>query len=206
MRRNSIQVTIYWISAPSRSNLTPIQVSSCASHLHTCPISPSSRFLNSCVTSIQVAYYLHPGCSIQVPIFASHLHPGGVPYPPSSENGISTPCRSHLTPIHNVSRRVFHLHPGPISIASRSQDLGLNSIQVAGHLHPGRRNCIPASCNTHLTSFLTFTPSPRYHITAITVPRFGSHLQPGPMNWISNFTPSMILDWDRFRFRYFYSI
>ena len=160
MRLNSIQVTIYWISAPSRSHLTPIQVSSCASHLHPCPISPSSRFLNSCVTSIQVVYYLHPGCSIQVPIFASHLHPGGVPYPPSSREWhfhtlqvpfhphpyrlqacVSPPSRSHINCIQ-VPRFGSHFHPGRGSPPSRSAELLPSSVLDPSHLHPVLEICI----------------------------------------------------------------
>ena len=132
MRLNSIQVTIYWISSPSRSHLTPIQVSSCASHLHPCPISPSSRFLNSYVTSIQVAYYLHPGCSIQVHIFASHLHPGGVPYPP---------------------RMAFPHLAGPISPPPiMSPGVCLTSIQVPYQLHPGPKIWVSFPSRSRVTS------------------------------------------------------
>ena len=132
-------------------------------------MSPPSR---SHITFIQVALSRSPYLRHTSTLVASHIHP-------APENGISTPCRSHLTPIHNVSRHVSHLHPVPISIASRSQDLGLNSIQVAGHLHPGRQNCIPASCKTHLTSIHFSKYVYKRHqgrcLTSIQVPRLASH-------------------------------
>ena len=128
----------------------PIHVSRCASQLNPGPISTPSRSRDLCLISTQVprftfllclswilpqsgSWYLH-FAYIQV---TSHLHPA----PP---NCILVPSKHHLKPIQ-VSRCVSHLHPGPSSTGSRSQDLVLTtsmycltSIQV--HRFPSTSN------------------------------------------------------------------
>ena len=131
----------------------PIHISRCASQLNSGPISTPSRSRDLCLLSTQVprftfllclswilpqsgSWYLH-FAYIQV---TSHLHPA----PP---NCILIPSKHHLKPIQ-VSRCVSHLHPGPSSTESRSQDsvlttsmYCLTSIQVhrfPSHSNPGR--------------------------------------------------------------------
>ena len=65
--------------------------------------------------------------------------------------GFLPPSRSHLIPIH-VSGCVSHLHQGPVSPASGSQESSLTSMQVVPHRHPGPDNCISAPCRSHPTS------------------------------------------------------
>ena len=123
------------ISTQSRSHLNPIQVSRFVSALH-----PGSQIHVSSLSQLILpqsgSWYLH-FAYIQV---TSHLHPA----PP---NCILVPSQHHLKPIQ-VSRCVSHLHPGPSSTGSRSQDsvlttsmYCLTSIQVhrfPSHSNPGR--------------------------------------------------------------------
>ena len=110
------------------------------------------------------------------PRFSSQLHSG-------FKMGFLLPPRSHLIPIQ-VSGCVSHLHPGPVSPASGSQDSSLTSMQVAPHRHPGPDNCISAPCRSHPTS--------------IQGSGCGSHLHAGPSSPHSRYkdlhlssTPSM---------------
>ena len=120
------------ISTQSRSHLNPIQVSRFVYPLH-----PGSQIHVSSLSQLNLtsgSWYLHLA-SIQV---TSRLHPG----PP---NCILVPSKHHLKPIQ-VSRCVSHLHPGPSSAGSMSQDSVLTTSMYCltqvhifpSHLHPGR--------------------------------------------------------------------
>ena len=108
------------ISAPPQSQKYPILVSRCASQLNPGPISTPSRSRDVCLLSTLApkctfllclswispqsgSWYLHLA-SIRV---TSRIHP--VPL-----NCILVPSKHHLKPIQ-VSRCVFHLHPGHFS-------------------------------------------------------------------------------------------
>ena len=118
------------ISCPSRSNLKPIQVSLCVSYFHSCPASPASMSLVLGGTEMLFWNFdrsdsspgwgwveiietwrdinvSHPSrsqlISVQVSLYASHLHPGHV----------SPSCGSRK--LHLVSIQVqSETHPGII--------------------------------------------------------------------------------------------
>ena len=82
-------------------------------------------------------------------MISSHLHPG----PP---NCIFVPSKHHLKPIQ-VSRCVPHLHPGPSSTGSRSQDSVLTTSMyclTSSHVSPPCRCSYSHLTSIHLTSHL----------------------------------------------------
>ena len=182
-----------WISPPSRSCPTCIQVARFASRFPACCISSLYRSLLN---------------RIKVPIFSSHLHPCWISPPSGSQS-----LRFHPGPIPPISRSpdVSHLHLGPVSLPPRSRYLRLTSIQVTSQL-PSRSRKLhissiqvpshyqPRPFNSHLTSIYIpqnasqFHPGPisshpgpkvcvsppsRPHLTPIHIARFASHLHPG---------------------------
>ena len=168
--------------APARSYLTPSMSQDMhLTSIHPGPVWPESRYLNSLLTPIYVAFTSHP---IKVPRLRFHLHP----------RRVSPPFRSiklHLTSIQ-VTRIASLLHPGYMhlisimvlshvqpnikmfaSSPSRSRYAHLSSIQVASFLHPGNENVSSAS-------FRPILPPPMswdMHLISILVP---SHPYPVP--------------------------
>ena len=109
---------------------------------HPCGFSPQSRSLCLCLISIHVT---------------SHLHPG-------PQNCISTPYKHPHDPIKD-SRYIAHLHPGPISSGSGSNDFSLTSIHVLSQPNPGPYSHI--------------TPPSKQCLNSIQVLIFMRHLNPG---------------------------
>ena len=94
--------------------LSSAQASKFGSHLHSSYISPPSKSLYPCVTSIQIMSHLHPSPDIHV----------------------SPPTRSRLNSIQ-VTWIVAQLHLCPILPKSRSRYMRRISINVLFHLHSG---------------------------------------------------------------------
>ena len=138
-----------YVSPPPWSRPISIQLPRIAFPLLAGSISPSSMSRDACLTFIQVPSQLHPGPNMWV----------------------SIPSRSRITSIQ-VGRIASQLRARPISPPLSSRNIRPDNCS-SSHPHPHLGVCI--------------SPSPWYHITAITVPRFLLHLQPlQPMNWICN--------------------
>ena len=98
---------------------------------------------------------------IQMPIFASHLHPSSISPPTSSNHmwptSILVPSHPHtgrgmnITSIHIPS----HLHQGPyshISLPSRSRFTSTHVQTFASHLNPGNESTLSCSWELHFSS------------------------------------------------------
>ena len=142
------------ISSQSRSDLTPIQVWRFASQLHPCSVPPPSRSLDSQITYIQVAFI-----SIQVQMFASHIHPGDVLHlswnrkycisapshvHPGFKLCVTPPSRSCLTCIQ-APIVLSHPHPCTVSPPSRSEIMHLTCIHITSYLHSSHKRDPPCS-------------------------------------------------------------
>ena len=177
------------VSYPSLPHLTFIKIPKFVCYLHPGCILPSSMLLN-----LGPDIYVSPTpwsrpISIQLPRIAFPLLAGSIS--PSSMSRDA--C---LTFIQVPSQ----LHPGPnmwVSIPSRSRITSIQVGRIASQLRArpispplSSRNVRPDNCSSshpHPHLGVCISPSPWYHITAITVPRFLLHLQPlQPMNWICN--------------------
>ena len=203
------------ISPPSRWCITSMKFPIFASELHPDPISKPSKSHDVCLTSIQALSYIRPSyrilvsppskyhiASIQVPIFASQLHPGAdicVWHLTTSwdvllisihvqshhhlglEIWVSPPSMSRLISIQAL---IFASHLIPCWIRY------LNSIQVPktahellpGHIsNPSRYQNVDVKCvqvlsNLHPGTKILVSPTSMYCLTSIQVPRF--HLGP----------------------------
>ena len=82
------------------------------------PVSPESRFQDTCITSFHVPFDLNPGPKIHIP----PLHPG-------VDIRVSPPARPCLTSIH-LWKSVAHFHTGSLSISSRFGDVMFPSLYV----------------------------------------------------------------------------
>ena len=145
------------VSPESRSRLSSVQILIFVSHLYTGHISPPLRSWELHLSFIQVPSHPIPcletcvsplsiSCltSIQVTRATSLLHLGPVSPPsrsldsyftsnllcPGLKNFISSPYRSHLTPMH-ISKRASYHYSGIVRPLSRWEDSCLTSIQVS---------------------------------------------------------------------------
>ena len=159
-----------------------IQVSWCAPQLNPGHISAPPRCRYLCFTSIQVTSNLDPGHEICIappkrfPLTCIQVAGFASQLHPCP---ISLPYKSenlHLNSIHVLS--LPHLHPG-ISSQSRSKYLHLTSIQVMSIVHPGLKMCI-----TH--------PS-RSCLTCIQIPISLSHLHPCTVSLLSRSEVSCLI-------------
>ena len=121
--------------------------------------------------------------SIQMPIFASHLHPSSISPPTSSNHvrltSILVPSHPHtgremnITSIHIPS----HLHQGPysyISLPSRSRFTSTHVQTFASHLNPGNESTL--SCSWECISAL------RSHYKELQVSKCMSSFHPIPVS------------------------
>ena len=115
------------------SNLTPIQISRCVSHLYPGLVSLVPR----------VSRFLHQllQCTFSPPFRPRKIQINAI--------------QAHIKLIL-VSVCVLHLHPCPASAASRSQNFCLISIHVPAHFHPGPQIPIsPSSMYSSTSAWVT---------------------------------------------------
>ena len=164
----SIQVPISTSHLHPGHISTPIQVKTIAYHFHPGPISPSAKTWYSCLISSQVSIFTsHHSVHISPPSTFRKLHLSFIQVP------------SH--PIQ-VPRFLSHLHQGPISRPSISQNLHLTCTQVprfSSHLSvtspllSSRQGSISPASRSHLT------PS-RFLNLCLASMQVTFHLHPGP--------------------------
>ena len=151
------------VSSLSQLNLTSIWLLIFPSRLHPGNTLPPSRSTKLHLSSVQASSLTHTGFTMCVsppskPFLnwriASQLHPSPISPHPRLKMCISAQSRSHLNPIQ-VSRFVFHLHPGSQIHGFSLSQLNLISIWVlifASRLHPGNISPPSSSTKLHLSS------------------------------------------------------
>ena len=159
--------------------LSPAQVSKFGSHLHSSYISPPSKSLYPCVTSIQIMSHLHPSPDIHVsPPTRSRLN---------SIQVTRIVAQLHLCPFLpkiQVSIYAFHLDQCLVSPPLRSVNSRLTTIQVKSHINLSPKICIARLSRSCLTSIKDRS---RYlHPACVATPSksqyIGSQLHPGPIS------------------------
>ena len=146
-------------------------------------ILPQSMSLNDHFPTL-VTSHLHPGHET---LFLSqsmswYLHLNTIQLMPHMH-----PCPEILHLHHiQVSRHAPHLHPGPVRLASRSQDSHLASLHVASHFYMDlttmsapRIAFTSRSHPTYIQVSRCVSPPTRSCLTSIQVPISTSHLHPG---------------------------
>ena len=157
------------------SNLKPIQISRCVSHLYPGLVSSASRSQNSCISSFNVLSLLHPG---QEKCQSTQSSPKSNSFWSQDVCFTSIHFLSHL---HSVSYSCIP-PPSPSCLTSVQVMLFLSLMQVGSNLHSGGEACSSAPSMVYLTP----PRSQDMHLTSIhilshpiQVPRFASHLHSG---------------------------